>query len=233
MNSDQVSKIDLGAPSHQGESRAVSDKLDSVNKHHAKKPNVKPDGDKSDESDTTVTNINEKNPSAKQQSNTANTKAVPKSGTLKSTAKNSNFELPVTTLSTTPTTSQTSMAQAVAKGSKLATNSDSGIESTGTDVSPSIVKDLSTHPPNSNTPSNKRGASNHQVTNGLLSESMLSADGSRTPNPENLSKTNLYIRGLPSSTTDEDLYNMCAKYGTILSTKAIFDKTTGCCKGKC
>ncbi|XP_034482782.1 protein alan shepard isoform X8 [Drosophila innubila] len=48
---------------------------------------------------------------------------------------------------------------------------------------------------------------------------------------EQLSKTNLYIRGLQQGTTDKDLVNMCAQYGTIISTKAILDKTTNKCKG--
>jgi len=43
-------------------------------------------------------------------------------------------------------------------------------------------------------------------------------------NGEKLSKTNLYIRGLHSSTTDDDLVAMCEKYGTIISTKAILYK---------
>lgn len=53
-----------------------------------------------------------------------------------------------------------------------------------------------------------------------------------TPNVDNLSKTNLYIRGLQSYTNDEDLYNMCRDYGQISSTKAIMDKATGCCRGE-
>jgi len=48
---------------------------------------------------------------------------------------------------------------------------------------------------------------------------------------EKLSKTNLYIRGLPPTTTDEDLVNMCSVYGVIISTKAILDKDTNKCKG--
>lgn len=48
---------------------------------------------------------------------------------------------------------------------------------------------------------------------------------------EKLSKTNLYIRGLPSNTTDDDLVNMCKQYGAIISTKAILDKDTNKCKG--
>ncbi|XP_037933845.1 protein alan shepard-like isoform X2 [Teleopsis dalmanni] len=48
---------------------------------------------------------------------------------------------------------------------------------------------------------------------------------------EQLSKTNLYIRGLQQGTTDKDLVSMCAQYGTIISTKAILDKTTNKCYG--
>ncbi|MFH4978036.1 hypothetical protein AB6A40_004745 [Gnathostoma spinigerum] len=46
-----------------------------------------------------------------------------------------------------------------------------------------------------------------------------------------LSSTNVYIRGLDSTTTDEHLRQKCGQYGAILSTKAIMDKTTGQCKG--
>ncbi|KAL6726701.1 hypothetical protein Aduo_008645 [Ancylostoma duodenale] len=46
-----------------------------------------------------------------------------------------------------------------------------------------------------------------------------------------LSSTNLYIRGLSPSTTDEDLRKMCHQYGTITSTKAIMDKALNQCKG--
>jgi RNA recognition motif-containing protein len=38
------------------------------------------------------------------------------------------------------------------------------------------------------------------------------------------STQNLYIRGLDALTTDEMLYNMCVKHGTISSAKAIVDK---------
>ncbi|XP_050295189.1 protein alan shepard isoform X2 [Anthonomus grandis grandis] len=48
---------------------------------------------------------------------------------------------------------------------------------------------------------------------------------------EQLSKTNLYIRGLNPGTTDKDLVNLCQEYGTIISTKAILDKNTNKCKG--
>jgi RNA recognition motif-containing protein len=48
---------------------------------------------------------------------------------------------------------------------------------------------------------------------------------------DQLSKTNLYIRGLPPNTTDEDLVNMCQQFGKIISTKAIIDQNTNKCKG--
>uniref|UniRef100_A0A8C6PSN1 RNA binding motif, single stranded interacting protein 1b n=1 Tax=Nothobranchius furzeri TaxID=105023 RepID=A0A8C6PSN1_NOTFU len=48
---------------------------------------------------------------------------------------------------------------------------------------------------------------------------------------DQLSKTNLYIRGLLPSTTDQDLVKLCQPYGKIVSTKAIMDKTTNKCKG--
>ncbi|KAL5006779.1 hypothetical protein ScPMuIL_015585 [Solemya velum] len=48
---------------------------------------------------------------------------------------------------------------------------------------------------------------------------------------EQLSRTNLYIRGLNPDTTDKDLVNLCQPYGKIISTKAIIDQTTNKCKG--
>ncbi|XP_002163337.3 RNA-binding motif, single-stranded-interacting protein 1 isoform X1 [Hydra vulgaris] len=48
---------------------------------------------------------------------------------------------------------------------------------------------------------------------------------------DKISKTNLYIRGLHGSTTDEDLVNMCRMYGNIISTKAILHKDSNQCKG--
>nr|CAD7412440.1 unnamed protein product [Timema poppensis] len=58
-----------------------------------------------------------------------------------------------------------------------------------------------------------------------------STGGSGTLGQENLSKTNLYIRGLTQNTTDRDLVTMCSSYGKIISTKAILDKNTNKCKG--
>lgn len=48
---------------------------------------------------------------------------------------------------------------------------------------------------------------------------------------EPLSKTNVFIRGLSSTTNDDDLFNMCSKYGSIVSSKSITDRMTNECKG--
>ncbi|KAG9511307.1 Protein alan shepard [Fragariocoptes setiger] len=48
---------------------------------------------------------------------------------------------------------------------------------------------------------------------------------------EPLSKTNVFIRGLPPATNDDDLYEMCQKLGTIVSSKSITDRLTNECKG--
>ncbi|KAM4558893.1 RNA-binding motif, single-stranded-interacting protein 1 isoform 2-T2 [Odontesthes bonariensis] len=57
------------------------------------------------------------------------------------------------------------------------------------------------------------------------------SSSSSTGGWDQLSKTNLYIRGLSPSTTDHDLVKLCQPYGKIVSTKAILDKTTNKCKG--
>ncbi|XP_019770234.1 protein alan shepard isoform X2 [Dendroctonus ponderosae] len=64
------------------------------------------------------------------------------------------------------------------------------------------------------------------VNNSVSSNGSAQSHGS-----EQLSKTNLYIRGLNPGTTDKDLVSMCQQYGTIISTKAILDKNTNKCKG--
>ncbi|KAF7668816.1 hypothetical protein LDENG_00285790 [Lucifuga dentata] len=58
-----------------------------------------------------------------------------------------------------------------------------------------------------------------------------SSSSSSTAGWDQLSKTNLYIRGLSPLTTDHDLVKLCQPYGKIVSTKAILDKTTNKCKG--
>ncbi|OAF71813.1 Sex-lethal [Intoshia linei] len=50
-------------------------------------------------------------------------------------------------------------------------------------------------------------------------------------NSQKLSRTNIYIRGLNVDTTDDNLYQMCRKFGNIISTKAIIDHQTKKCKG--
>uniref|UniRef100_A0A4W4HNB0 RRM domain-containing protein n=1 Tax=Electrophorus electricus TaxID=8005 RepID=A0A4W4HNB0_ELEEL len=66
---------------------------------------------------------------------------------------------------------------------------------------------------------------------GTNSSTNQSSSSSSTAGWEQLSKTNLYIRGLPPATTDHDLVKLCQPYGKIVSTKAILDKTTNKCKG--
>ncbi|XP_070070976.1 protein alan shepard isoform X11 [Drosophila takahashii] len=91
---------------------------------------------------------------------------------------------------------------------------------------------------------NSSSSSNTGSQSGTLSTSLSNTTNTNTnmgPNGtvqnqnqqggEQLSKTNLYIRGLQQGTTDKDLVNMCAQYGTIISTKAILDKTTNKCYG--
>ncbi|XP_061924822.1 RNA-binding motif, single-stranded-interacting protein 1-like isoform X2 [Entelurus aequoreus] len=58
-----------------------------------------------------------------------------------------------------------------------------------------------------------------------------SSSSSSTAGWEQLSRTNLYIRGLSPSTSDRDLAHLCQPYGKIVSTKAILDKATNKCKG--
>ncbi|XP_056134121.1 RNA-binding motif, single-stranded-interacting protein 1 isoform X2 [Lampris incognitus] len=58
-----------------------------------------------------------------------------------------------------------------------------------------------------------------------------SSSNSSSTGLEQLSKTNLYIRGLPPATTDLDLVKLCQQYGKIQSAKAILDKTTNKCYG--
>ncbi|XP_059217211.1 protein alan shepard isoform X1 [Stomoxys calcitrans] len=98
--------------------------------------------------------------------------------------------------------------------------------------------------PTATSPSNTNSSSSSNTgsQSGTLSTSLSNTNTNTTtmgPNNgttqnhqgEQLSKTNLYIRGLQQGTTDKDLVTMCAQYGTIISTKAILDKTTNKCKG--
>uniref|UniRef100_A0A7N6BAX6 RRM domain-containing protein n=1 Tax=Anabas testudineus TaxID=64144 RepID=A0A7N6BAX6_ANATE len=65
----------------------------------------------------------------------------------------------------------------------------------------------------------------------VIFPSLSSLPGTTGGGVEQLSKTNLYIRGLPPATTDQDLIKLCQPYGKIVSTKAILDKNTNQCKG--
>uniref|UniRef100_A0AAY4C277 RRM domain-containing protein n=1 Tax=Denticeps clupeoides TaxID=299321 RepID=A0AAY4C277_9TELE len=73
--------------------------------------------------------------------------------------------------------------------------------------------------------------SSHPMAPPSPSTNNSSSSSSSTAGWEQLSKTNLYIRGLMPSTTDDDLVKLCRPYGKIVSTKAILDKTTNKCKG--
>ena len=48
---------------------------------------------------------------------------------------------------------------------------------------------------------------------------------------EKLSRTNLYIRGLGEDCNDKKLFDLCKKFGQIVSTKAIMHKQSMICKG--
>ncbi|XP_019736598.1 RNA-binding motif, single-stranded-interacting protein 2-like isoform X1 [Hippocampus comes] len=74
-------------------------------------------------------------------------------------------------------------------------------------------------------------SSGHQMAPPSPNNNSSSNNGSGGGGGEQLSKTNLYIRGLHPGTTDQDLVKLCQPYGKIVSTKAILDKTTNKCKG--
>uniref|UniRef100_A0A8C2CXL7 RNA binding motif, single stranded interacting protein 2a n=1 Tax=Cyprinus carpio TaxID=7962 RepID=A0A8C2CXL7_CYPCA len=78
-------------------------------------------------------------------------------------------------------------------------------------------------------PNDSYVSSSHQMA--LPSPNTNSSSASSAGGGEQLSKTNLYIRGLHPGTTDQDLVKLCQPYGKIVSTKAILDKTTNKCKG--
>ncbi|TRY97731.1 hypothetical protein DNTS_008252 [Danionella cerebrum] len=91
---------------------------------------------------------------------------------------------------------------------------------------------LSVHPRTGINPYNGRNgkkqayvSSSPQMALSSPSSSISSSGG------DQLSKTNLYIRGLHPATSDADLVKLCQPYGKIVSTKAILDKTTNKCKG--
>lgn len=63
-----------------------------------------------------------------------------------------------------------------------------------------------------------------------LSSALPNATNNKSNNPIQ-TPTNIYIRNLPSNTTDESLFNLCKKYGKIVSAKAMVDIRTNECKG--
>ncbi|XP_064813646.1 RNA-binding motif, single-stranded-interacting protein 2-like [Oncorhynchus masou masou] len=74
-------------------------------------------------------------------------------------------------------------------------------------------------------------SSSHQMAPPSPNHTTTSSSSNSSLSAEQLSKTNLYIRGLHPGTTDQDLVKLCQPYGKIMSTKAILDKTTNKCKG--
>ncbi|XP_041701486.1 RNA-binding motif, single-stranded-interacting protein 2 isoform X2 [Coregonus clupeaformis] len=74
-------------------------------------------------------------------------------------------------------------------------------------------------------------SSSHQMSPPSPNHTTTSSSSNGSLSGEQLSKTNLYIRGLHPGTTDQDLAKLCQPYGKIVSTKAILDKTTNTCKG--
>ncbi|VVC44751.1 Hypothetical protein CINCED_3A018261 [Cinara cedri] len=83
---------------------------------------------------------------------------------------------------------------------------------------------------NSSSSSNTNGGNSLQSSNQPTTSSP-SSECQTGPSGQQLSKTNLYIRGLNQTTTEKDLISMCSQYGNIVSTKAILDKNTNKCYG--
>ncbi|XP_026492214.1 protein alan shepard isoform X3 [Vanessa tameamea] len=95
-----------------------------------------------------------------------------------------------------------------------------------------------TRVPTAASPANTASSSSSNSAGGTRSTSLSTAppppasSASTTgASGEQLSRTNLYIRGLSQNTSDKDLVQMCQMYGNIISTKAILDKNTNKCKG--
>lgn len=93
---------------------------------------------------------------------------------------------------------------------------------------PTAVRSM--HPPS---PGGSGGSAVSSASSPQLQSphSQTSTNNSSVSGGGDLSKTNLYIRGLPEKTRDEDLEALCKGYGKITSTKAILDKDTCECKG--
>lgn len=74
------------------------------------------------------------------------------------------------------------------------------------------------------------GDSNYSDSEGSPSNENAVLHGDDTSG-EKLSRTNLYIRGLGEEFNDKKLFDLCKKFGQIVSTKAIMHKQSMICKG--
>ncbi|KAL5292543.1 RBMS1 family protein [Megaselia abdita] len=102
---------------------------------------------------------------------------------------------------------------------------------------PTAASPSNTNSSSSSNTGSQSGTLSTSLSNTTNTNNTMGPNGTATqqqnqqPGGEQLSKTNLYIRGLQQGTTDKDLVTMCTLYGNIVSTKAILDKTTNKCKG--
>ncbi|KAL7667580.1 hypothetical protein ACOME3_010603 [Neoechinorhynchus agilis] len=84
-------------------------------------------------------------------------------------------------------------------------------------------------------PSNHRfqqGSSNTNTTSNLYGPGyVMNTQVNDSTNDSQLSRTNLYIKGLPKEFDDAELARLCQGAGRIRSLKAILDKDTNKCKG--
>lgn len=146
-----------------------------------------------------------------------------------------------TTLSSTPATStaaisSTSIDSTGSVGRDVALASKPPRSVAGTASTVTVTKGVGPMPSKVNEPHHYNSSNNRSSSS---SSNHTTGDSSRqqqrTPGAahaqEQLSKTNLYIRGLQSNTKDHDLHDMCNRFGHVSSTKAILDKETGCCRG--
>lgn len=144
-----------------------------------------------------------------------------------SSTANSNLNLNSTTSNSSSTSSSSSSNQATADNLENSSNGNLMMSNNGTTNNNSVVSQQ-TNSSTTNGNLNPNGNSNNQNGSTNNNNNDQSTNGSYG---EQLSRTNLYIRGLSSSTTDKNLYELCSPYGKIVSTKAIIDKATNNCKG--
>jgi len=131
-----------------------------------------------------------------------------------SSANNSN------TNSSTPSNTTNNLVKSSSNGNLMMSNNN-GTSNSGV-VSQTNNSSTNGNPSNNNnqngsTPIDRNSINNNESINGSYGEQ--------------LSRTNLYIRGLSPNTTDKNLFELCSPFGKIVSTKAIIDKATNNCKG--